>query len=284
MAIKVKSVSEIKNQAWVEHCMKVVGGHQAELAKLDWYSYCLKVMGSESKNQDRFDKVLNALSNKDTWSKWKAATVNPKSEAILAVDLALPGTALTWDKGPAGLPLWAVLQRDEGFCNDLLNTEFAEQIQRSAWWLLANDWKPVSSLSVEEKVQAMLEASIPSEHWLRHKEELHAEADGQELPCVDLREERDNYFLTLKELVGMHPNALAAVYAEGTHYLQYGFGIGDYKILDKKRILALVALIVLCGNSKGLGQVHSYIKEGLQQALTDNFGGDVAAYVASPYF
>lgn len=264
---EVGILEKIQGNAWVQHCKKVAGCNQAGLAK-----------------------VVSAVPDKDLWSKYKNGNAKPLKTTVQVVDQVLPGTAQTWFNGPEGLPLWAILGGDKEVCNDFVNTEFAEQVSRSIWWLLSNPKKSISNMSIAEKVQAMLEASIPAWYWIRTTEdgEEPFPEDEEDNIVVDLRfADRNKYFLKLDELINKEPNALALAYAEGkTKYknAKHSFGIADYRILEKKRLAAFISLIVLCGNSKELGAIRAFLKKGIYQALIDIFGTDIAEYVNSPAY
>lgn len=270
MAEESIELRKIRGHAWVEHCMKLAGCKQAGLIY-----------------------VTSAVRSPSLWSKYKTGKVLPEPETVKVVDQVLPGTAITWNSGPEGLPLWSVLNGYEDVCNDFVNTELADQVSRSVWWLLANKKRPISSMTMPEKIQAMLEASIPDWFWFRKPGKEALPEDQENFKYIDLRfANRDEFFLTLEEAIKQEPNALAAAYAEGVkkyknpenRFAKYGFGIGEYRILEKKRLVAFISLIVLCGKerSKRLGEIHAFLKIGIHQALVDNFGVAVADYVKSP--
>lgn len=259
---EVTELERIRGHAWVSHCMKASGCNQTGLARL-----------------------IHAVNDKNLWSKYKNGNTPPPSTSVKVVDQLLQGTGETWFNGPFGLPMWAVLganQEENGlkFCNEFLDAELADQVSRAEWWLLSN--KPIGSMTVEEKAQALLEASVPIHYWHRSNYVDHFPEDEEgEVSTSYKFIDRNEVFLTLDEFIEM-PNALSLAYKEGKKKrFRKGIGKGEFAILNTKRLVAFVALIVLCGNTTELKSLHEFLKAGLYEALVGSFGKDIADYVKS---
>lgn len=265
---EVTELEKLRGEAWVKHCMKVAG----------------------CKSQAGLLKVVSAVTDKDLWAKYKNGNTPPKTTTVIVVDKTLNGTADTWFCGPSadGLPLWAILGANQEdlfpnglqVCYEFLDAELDSQVSRAEWWLLSK--KPIGSMTTEDKAQALLEATVPVHYWHRNNYVDHFPEDIEGKGSVPSKlVNRDEVFLTLEEFISK-PNALSLAYMEGKKLkFRKGIGKGEFPILNKKRLVSLVALVAICGNTKELKSLYEFLKAGLNEALVDSFGKDIAEYVKS---
>ena len=278
---KPLSVEWMRGEAWIAHCLKIAG----------------------VKAVSRLPDVLgNAVAvSEDSFRAYKSAREPAKDMTIELVNRALPGTRATWDSGPDGLPIWPVLWRDIGACKALVDDELANHTDRPDWSLLTDRNNPIRDMSLLERAQALLEATLPSHYWTRRYwdlpkdrwESLVDESDDECKASTDLgrfkRQYRDVSFLSLDELVRLEPNVLAEAYVEGAKRAKTAmgrFGFAEYRyITSPRRVLALLALGVLLNNGSDAfsKDVAYYIGQGIDQALSEHFGTALQKYVTENF-
>lgn len=306
-------------------------------------------------SQAQMARMSKEVPDKDLWSKYKLGFAEPPPSTVNAVEKSLPGSAEIWLKGPGGLHLWDVLAGNSGKHDQLLygvlDTELLDEIDLPSWTLRAR--MPFKAMALLDKVQALIEISIPDKYWSREmwkrptdrspdysverwkslptdglrrslKSRLtvtesfpsldgepdalskleyernlgwgwrdHVQNDLEELQEIDYPDHvpveatsfnRDDYFLTLSELVAKRVNVLMYAHAEGKKkYLirKTNDGRFAFRLLDHRRLLAFISALVLLRDNGSYEHVFRYIAEGLKDPITEKFGKDVYAYIVA---
>ena len=229
-----------------------------------WVSHCLAVADC-STYKDLSDKIAAALPMVDgkpagpesnVWSRYDSADTEPSPETVQQIGHALPGTAITWNKGPAGLPVWGVLNRDLSTCasvvDGLLDDYQLKKAGGSAWMLQSKLKVTAAGMTLIQKCQALLEISVPSSYWQKSGSDL--PDDKREI--VDMAyEPRDKWYYTLPEFLSKDGdgNALAHSFERGSHKFKTtliknaAFMVrGEFKILKPEIQIGLLAATALC--------------------------------------
>jgi len=279
-------LEKIRGAKWVDLCLRVASAKATG-----------KDLSSEKLSQCKMIQFTKAVDSPDLWSKYKLGYAQPEVTTVKAVQFDLPGTAEIWLMGPYGLPLWTVLagnaKENSHVPSKLLDVELHDEVRRPLWSLLARN--AFSSMSLLEKVQALLEVSVSPSVWSRPSavtrsfDEWEREDAEDEsyvgAPEIDFRfAPRDKHFLTLQELVQKTPNVFAESYAYDSHKVRkskHRFGRAEKRVFEPKRLLAIIAVVVLLARDKTNAEIQTYIVNGIRQAVSDHFGRDVAAYISA---
>jgi hypothetical protein len=279
-------LEKIRGAKWVDLCLRVASAKATG-----------KDLSSEKLSQCKMIQFTKAVDSPDLWSKYKLGYAQPEVTTVKAVQFDLPGTAEIWLMGPYGLPLWTVLagnaKENSHVPSKLLDAELHDEVRRPLWSLLAR--QPFSTMPLLEKVQALLEVSVSSGVWSRpgavnrsFDEWEREDAEDENyvgVPEIDFRfAPRDKHFLTLQELIQKTPNVFAESYANDSHKVRkskYRFGRGEKRIFEPKRLLAIIAVVVLLARDKKNAEIQTYIVNGIREAVSDKFGRDVAAYISA---
>ncbi len=329
-----------------------------------WVTMCLRLAYAKSNgtylssgmvSQAQMARMSKEVPDKDLWSKYKLGFAEPPPSTVNAVEKSLPGSAEIWLKGPGGLHLWDVLAGNSGKHDQLLygvlDTELLDELDPPSWSLLVR--MPFTAMALLDKVQALIEISIPDKYWSREmwkrpadrypdysverweslptdglrrslksglvvtesfpsldgepdalsKSEYerklgwgwrdHVQNDLEELQEIDYPDHapvemtsfnRNDYFLTLSELVAKRVNVLIYTHAEGKkkHLIRKSNdGRFAFELLDPRRLLAFIAALVLLRGNGSYEHVFRYIAEGLKDPITEKFGKDVYAYIVA---
>jgi hypothetical protein len=302
-------------------------------------------------SQAQMARMSKEVPDKDLWSKYKLGFAEPPSSTVNAVEKSLPGSAEIWLKGPWGLPLWDVLtgSKHDWLLHGALDAVLLDELDPPSWSLLVR--MPFTAMPLLDKVQALIEISIPDEYWSREMWKRPADRSPdysverwESLPTDGLRRSlkrglvvtesfpspdgepvalsqteyerklgwgwrdhvqndiedlqetyypdhapvemtsfnRNDYFLTLSELVTKNVNVLRYAHAEGKkkHLIRKSNdGRFAFQLLDPKRLFAFIAALVLLRDNGSYEQVLRYISEGLKDSITEKFGKDVFAYI-----
>lgn len=338
----VLEITKVRGSSWVVICLKLA------YAKVNGTH-----LSSGMVSQAQMARMSKEVPDQHLWAKYKLGFTAPPSSTVNAVDKSLPGSAEIWLKGPGGLPLWDVLTGNSGKHDQLLygvlDTELLDEIDLPSWTLRAR--MPFTAMALLDKVQALIEISIPDKYWSREvwkrpadrspdysverwkslptdglrrslksgegvtesfpspdgepdalsKSEYerklgwswrdHVQDDLEGLQEIDYPDhvsvettsfKRDDYFLTLIELVSKRINVLAYAHAEGKkrHSLRKSNdGRFAFRLLDSRRLLAFIAALVLLRREKNYENVFIYIAEGLKDPITEKFGKGVYTYI-----
>jgi hypothetical protein len=327
-----------------------------------WVTLCLKTAYSKANgtalsstmvSQAQMGRISDEVPDKDLWSKYKIGFTPPSPSTVIAVEKSFPGTAEIWLKGPWGLPLWDVLAggKHDQLLHGVLDAVLLDELDLPSWSL--RERMPFTTMALLDKVQALIEISIPDKYWSREmwkrpanrspdysverweslptdvlrrslksgfvatesfptcddepsaasKSEFekssgwgwrdHVKNDSEGLPEADYPDhaaiettsfKRDDYFLTLSELVEKKANVLMYAYSEGKKLHSLGKsndGRFAFKMLEPRRLLAFIAALVLLRCNGSYEHIFKYISDGLRDAITDKFGKDVYAYIAT---
>ena len=339
---KVLEMTKIRGSRWVAMCLKLA------YAKVNGTH-----LSSRMVSQAQMARMSKEVPDKNLWAKYKLGFTKPPSSTVKAVDRSLPGSAEIWLKGPGGLPLWDVLTGNSGKHDQLLlgvlDTELLDELDLPSWSLRAR--MPFTAMFLLDKVQALIEISVPDKYWSREMWRRPADRSPdysverwESLPVDSLRRslkggvivtesfpsldseadkliksefegsvgwwwrdhvqngleglqeiyypdhvsvettsfKRDDYFLTLIELVSKRINVLAYAHAEGKkrHSLRKSNdGRFAFKLLDSRRLLVFISALVLLRKNGSFEHVFRYIAEGLKDPITEKFGKDVYAYI-----
>lgn len=337
---KVLEIVKIRGSRWVVMCLKLAYA-QANSTHLS----------SGMVSQAQMARMSKEVPDKDLWSKYKLGFAEPPSSTVNAVEKSFPGSAEIWLKGPWGLPLWDVLtgSKRDRLLHGALDAVLLDELDPPSWSLLVR--MPFTAMALLDKVQALIEISIPDKYWSRemwkrpadrspdysverweslptdglrrslkrglvvtesfpspdgepvalsqteYERKLgwgwrdHVQNDIEDLQETDYPDHapvemtsfnRNDYFLTLSELVTKNVNVLTYAHAEGKkkHLIRKSNdGRFAFQLLDPKRLFAFIAALVLLRDNGSYEQVFRYISEGLKDSITEKFGKDVFAYI-----
>lgn len=126
-----------------------------------WVAYLLEKGGFKS--LAALHNSLEVVGSVQSWTSYKSGKELPLSSTVKVVDKAIPGSAELWDFGPYGLPVWAVLNGELDACLDLVNKQLMDYQGDEKWMLIKR--RRVSKLTNYERVQAMLEITLPRTAW-----------------------------------------------------------------------------------------------------------------------
>ena len=259
-----------------------------------WLDACFQVAGCD--NPACLHKKSGLDVEPNVWSRYrigyKGQEYAPSETTVKLVDQSLPGTGVVFLVGPAGLPLWDVLEGNPSVCQKVIDEELQKHVMKASAWMLLKK-KPINAMTLMEKCQALIEISVPSA-WF----EKPAEHSDEDLPefwwadednpskAIDLRfADTSKFYLNLKEVMTKYKeqgNILSLGYSKSSFRKTI---FGDFKIASPKVIIALLAAAVLCViNSKikdsiELSFLYEYIFDGTNEATKNLFGEEINFYI-----
>ena len=261
-----------------------------EIRGNQWIAYLLDK--GKFKNLADMHGKLNVVNNVQLWSAYKKGT-HPVPKTIDAVNEVIPGSAELYNHGKDGLPLWAVLSDKPDVWGQIVIDLLNECLETKPWMLLAR--KAVLRMTDAEKLKAMLEIVLPESLWYPSNPN-ESEYVNPLLPApvgIHLKG-----WLSLAELFSRDENALAVAYikdkADATekniiksHVYSFISKITGKNAFAEKTthnlsnvnyVIGFMALIQICNSSrdKSLALAPDFIKNGIYQAVLDNFGDEIA--------
>lgn len=259
-----------------------------------WLDACFQVSGCKTLACLHEKSGLDGEPN--VWSRYKnghkGQEYEPTPMTVNRVDQSLPGTAVVFLVGPAGLELWDVLEGNPSACKKVLDEELGKHVMKASVWMLLKK-KPINAMTLIEKCQALIEISVPSswfEKPAQHSDEDLPEfwwADEDNPPkAIDLRfADTSKFYLNLQEVMTKYKeqgNILALGYSKSSFRKTI---FSDFKIASPKTILALLSAAILCViNSKiedsiELSFIYEYILDGINEATKSMFGEEINYYI-----
>lgn len=255
-----------------------------------WVQACLAALGTS--NLSVLHDKLNVVNSSDLWGKYQSGKRNPMPSTVTVVDQKLRGTAEVWLS-----PIWDVLKDDAVACGGHVD-RLLERFTKTEPWMLLHR-KALSTMTLPDKCQALVEIVVPKV-YLRfpgQDEYLLRELDPgfESRPC--------NY-RQFFEILDDDQNIIGQAYREiktTTYYIdsavlelkallaasqgrEYQEKPSESKkrdnLLNKDYVCGVAALVCLCNESrdKRLGNAPAYLKQGIVEAVKDNYGSEVADY------
>lgn len=201
-----------------------------------WIAHCLKVAGLKAAAGLPDVVAGQVVINDDSFRAYKSGRDRPLIGSVEAINKVLPGTLQTWEVGPDGLPLWAILDDDLSASHALVDDELANHAERAKWSLLSDRNCTIRDMNPLQKAQALLENTVPWYFWSRTYWERQSmpvvgwagRSSVEELEDEDAakkftyfrHQDRNTYYLTLEEFISHNPSVLANVYTEGARRLK----------------------------------------------------------------
>lgn len=259
-----------------------------------WLDACFQVSGCKTLACVHEKSGLDVESN--VWTRYKNGYLGkeyePSPMTVNRVDQSLPGTGVVFLVGPAGLPLWDVLEGNPSVCQKVLDEELQSHVMKASVWMLLKK-KPINAMTLIEKCQALIELCVPSA-WF----EKPAEQSDEDLPefwwadednppkAIDLRfADTSKFYLNLQEVMAKYKeqgNILALGYSNSSFRKTI---FSEFKIASPKNIVALLSAAILCViNSKiedsiELSFIYEYIFDGTNEATKKLFGEEINLYI-----
>lgn len=262
-----------------------------ELRGSAWVAYLLETGGYKSLAQ--LHEALEVVGSVQLWSAYKAGKASPQESTVKLVDRSLPGSATLFFNGPLGLPLWSVLDGDIQACQRVVSDLLYSYLEPEPWMSVAR--RPVPSMSDSDKLKALLEIVLPRSLWQppdRGRLEFNPNAPHN-IELVG--------WLSLVELFERAENPLAVQYSAdklktGQENIIKSFVYPfvskltgktvfeekpKYNLTVPSYVLAFIACIQIANESrdKTLMNAPSFLKQGINKAVADTFGSDVATFV-----
>lgn len=259
-----------------------------------WLDACFQVSGCKTLACLHEKSGLDVESN--VWTRYKNGYLGkeyePSPMTVNRVDQSLPGTGVVFLVGPAGLPLWDVLEGNPSVCQKVLDKALKEHVIRASEWMLLKK-KPIDEMTLIEKCQALIELCVPSA-WF----EKPAEQSDEDLPefwwadednppkAIDLRfADTSKFYMNLQEVMTKYKeqgNILALGYSKSSFRKTI---FGEFKIASPKNIVALLSAAILCvikskiEDSIELSFIYEYIFDGINEATKNLFGEEINLYI-----
>jgi len=261
-----------------------------EIRGATWIAYLLEHGGYKSLAE--LHGALDLVGSVQSWGQYKAGKANPQETTVKLVDKALPGSAALWLYGPAGLPLWAVLEGDMAVCARVVDDLLNAVVEPEPWMTVGR--RPVASMGDSERLKALLEVVLPRPLWVSPESSVRYNPNApHKMELVG--------WLSLAELLTRSDNPLAAQYrkdklkaGEENIIKSFVYGMvakltGNSAFIDKpvfnltnpSYVLAFIALVQIANESrdKALMNAPAFLKAGIHEAVADSFGSDVALFV-----
>ena len=258
-----------------------------------WLDACFQVSGC--KTLACLHEKTGVLGDVNEWSRYKSGykgqEYSPSATTAKLIDQSLPSTAVVFLVGPAGLPLWDVLEGNPSVCQKVLDEELQSHVMKASVWMLLKK-KPINAMTLIEKCQALIELCVPSA-WFEKPAESDEHlpefwwADEDNPPkAIDLRfADTSKFYLNLQEVMAKYNeqgNILALGYSKSSFRKTI---FGEFKIASPKNIVALLSAAILCViNSKiedsiELSFIYEYIFDGINEATKNLFGEEIKFYI-----
>lgn len=255
-----------------------------------WVQACLAALGTNKLSV--LDTRLNVLNSPGLWGMYQSGKRRPMPGTVTVVGQKLPGTAEVWLS-----PIWDVLNDDAAACESHVD-RLLERFTKSEPWMLLHH-KAISTMTLHDKCQALLEIVIPR-RYLKFPdldEDLLRELDHD-------FENRPFHYRQFSEICDHQANIIAQSYREakatskiidesvaevremwarlkGEKYEQKPSNSNNRAgLLNKDYVCGVAALVCLCNESKDrrLRNAPAYLKQGIVEAVKDNYGVEVADY------
>ena len=255
-----------------------------------WVQACLKALGS-TKLSD-LHKRLQVVNSESLWGKYQSGKKNPMPATVIVVGQKLPGTAEVWLS-----PIWDVINDDAVACGSHVD-RLLERFTKTEPWMLLHH-KAISTMTLHDKCQALLEIVIPR-HYLKIPDldddflrELDPGFENRTFHyrqffdvCQDQRNIIAQSYREVKSMSEIIDSSVIEVRKKWADLKGKKFqpkssdSINRQNLLNKDYICGVAALVCLCNESKDkrFRNAPAYLKQGIVEAVKDNYGVEVADY------
>lgn len=246
---KARPYERARNRTWLMACMSASGS--SSLARFeDWF----------------FATELKGYGEKQWWDYWSGVT--PDSDLVDIIDCQLEGTMEVFQAGPAGLPVWVALGKDEGSQNDVLD-DFLNEHRESFSEPEKLSLKSLRGMSTEDKAFLIFNLTVPSKFKVKEEHEKKDEAGMFEESLV--------WEYKLHEYPALKNNVLADYYKEGKEAKiasivkdKKAFLFARYKLSNPVVLVVFMILTKLLEND-----LKEFFRLGLQEPIKDTFNEHV---------
>lgn len=246
---KARPYERARNRTWLLACMSACGA--ASIARFeDWF----------------FATGLKGYGEKQWWDYWSGVT--PEEDLVDIVDCQLEGTMEVFQAGPAGMPVWVALGKDEGSQNEVLD-DFLNEHRESFSEPSKLSLKALRGMSAEDKAFLIFNLTVPSKYKVKEAVEKEDEGGNYEETLV--------WEYKLDEYPSREGNVLADYYREGKQAKiasivkdKKAFLFAHYKLSNPVVLVVFMILTKLLD-----GEVKEFFRIGLQESIKDTFNEHV---------
>lgn len=258
---KARPYERARNRCWLLACMSASA--TSSLARFeDWF----------------FATGLKGYGEKQWWDYWSG--VSPDPDLVDIIDCQLEGTMDVFQVGPAGLPLWVALGKDEGSQNEVLD-DFLNEHRDSFSVPEKLSLKSLRAMSIEDKAFLIFNLTVPEKYKIKEQHDKHDECGNLEESLV--------WEYKFSEYPALEKNVLAEYYNEGVqakNYMDTHQGrasklislVKDRKayLFNRYKLSNPVVVVVFMILTKLLDrEIKEFFRLGLQEPIKDLFNEHV---------